>query len=105
MDVFRAQYPDVKAYSWFAKGKPQGTDCARVDYALVDRNLEENVVDITYLEDLQERGHSDHAPLLLTMKDMHALDTASHGLQAIESTINYSPVSAAVSCHPSEDGH
>ena len=66
----------MKAYSWFAKGKPQGTDCARVDYVLVDRNLEENIGDVTYLEDLQEKGHSDHALLLLTMKDMHALDMA-----------------------------
>ncbi|TBU40114.1 hypothetical protein BD309DRAFT_927740 [Dichomitus squalens] len=90
VDVFREKYPGVKAYSWFAKGKPPGTDCARVDYALVDRNLEENVVDITYLEDPQERGHSDHAPLLLTMKDMDTSEATPQGVRAMDSIVHAS---------------
>ena len=35
VDVFRHVHGDKRAFSWFAKGKPQGEDCARVDYALV----------------------------------------------------------------------
>ncbi|KAI0771614.1 Endonuclease/exonuclease/phosphatase [Trametes elegans] len=73
VDVFRELHPNKKAYSWFAKGKPQGKDCARVDYALVESGLRDNVVDLTYLEDPQERGHSDHVPLLLTLKGMSGL--------------------------------
>ncbi|KAI0375626.1 DNase I-like protein [Pilatotrama ljubarskyi] len=73
VDVFRELHPDTKAYSWFAKGKPQGKDCARVDYALVESSLRDNVVDLAYLQDPQDRGHSDHAPLLLTMRGMSEL--------------------------------
>ncbi|EJT97447.1 hypothetical protein DACRYDRAFT_25181 [Dacryopinax primogenitus] len=39
VDVYRAFYGSQKAYSWFAKGKPVGSDAARVDYALVDCQL------------------------------------------------------------------
>ncbi|KAI0832406.1 Endonuclease/exonuclease/phosphatase [Trametes gibbosa] len=68
VDVFRELHPDTAAYSWFAKGKPQGKDCSRVDYALVERSLKDSAVDMTYFEEPQERGHSDHAPFLLTLK-------------------------------------
>ena len=44
--MFREKYPNKKAYSWFAKGKPQGSDYLRVDYALLERSLGGNVVDI-----------------------------------------------------------
>ncbi|OJT03782.1 hypothetical protein TRAPUB_5604 [Trametes pubescens] len=82
VDVFRELHPQTRAYSWFAKGKPQGKDCARVDYALVESGLRENVVDITYLEDPAERGQSDHAPLLLIMKGMTVADQSSQGSDA-----------------------
>lgn len=70
VDIFRERHGDKNEFSWFAKGKPQGTDCARVDYALVDRRLIGNVVESAYLEDPQERAHSDHAPVLLRLRDM-----------------------------------
>ncbi|KAI9001023.1 Endonuclease/exonuclease/phosphatase [Trametes punicea] len=50
VDIFRELHPNKKAYSWFAKGKPQGKDCARVDYALLESGLREKAVDIVYLE-------------------------------------------------------
>ncbi|KAH9943451.1 uncharacterized protein BXZ73DRAFT_40632 [Epithele typhae] len=74
--VFRELHPNVKAYSWFAKGKPQGSDRSRVDYALVDSRSKENVVEMTYLEDPQERWHSDHAPFVLTVNSMEFGDGA-----------------------------
>ena len=70
VDVFRERHPDLRAYSWFSKGKPQGTDCSRVDYALVDRDLKDKVVEMTYLENPEERVHSDHAPFILEMVGM-----------------------------------
>ncbi len=89
VDVFREKHPDRRAYySWFAKGKPQGADWASVDYALMERSLVENVVDIIYLEDPQERAHSDQAPFLLVMKDMDALNTIPQGAQGIGATMS-----------------
>ncbi|KZT12462.1 uncharacterized protein LAESUDRAFT_688987 [Laetiporus sulphureus 93-53] len=76
VDVYRALHGDRPAFSWFAKGKPQGADCARVDYALVERSLMDSVVDSTYFEDSTERGHSDHAPFILTLQDLHVLKAA-----------------------------
>ncbi|TFK89818.1 hypothetical protein K466DRAFT_544538 [Polyporus arcularius HHB13444] len=84
LDIFRELHPDVKAYSWFAKSKPQGAECARVDYALVENSLRENVVDVTYLQDPKERGHSDHAPFLLTMKNMSQLNEATQNAQDMQ---------------------
>ncbi|CCM01599.1 uncharacterized protein FIBRA_03659 [Fibroporia radiculosa] len=74
VDVYRILHGTQPAFSWFAKGKPQGADCARVDYALVERSLLSRVVETRYLEDSKERAHSDHAPVMLTLRDMQALD-------------------------------
>ncbi|PSS05424.1 hypothetical protein PHLCEN_2v3913 [Hermanssonia centrifuga] len=70
VDIFRHLHGDKRSFSWFAKGKPQGQDCARVDYALVERTLVDRVAGIEYLEDPKERAHSDHAPVLLTLLNM-----------------------------------
>lgn len=67
VDIFRDRHKDRVSYSWFAKGKPQGKDCARVDYALIERSLASSVLDIAYFEDPHERAHSDHAPLMLIL--------------------------------------
>lgn len=80
VDVFRERHPDRVSFSWFAKGRPQGKDCARVDYALVQRELVRSVLDIRYLEDPEERAHSDHAPLILVM-DATGLNITHSALQ------------------------
>ncbi|KAI0081762.1 hypothetical protein K474DRAFT_1587184 [Panus rudis PR-1116 ss-1] len=69
-DIFRMIHGEKRSFSWFAKGKPQGQDGARVDYALVETTLRDHVVDSQYLENPEERAHSDHAPLLLTLRNM-----------------------------------
>lgn len=76
VDIFREVHGDKKGFSWFARGVPQGKDCARVDYALVERTLVDRVVQTEYLEDPKERAHSDHAPVLLVLKDMDKLTPA-----------------------------
>ena len=38
-DVFRERNPELRKYSWFRHGVPQGRDAARVDFALVSRGL------------------------------------------------------------------
>lgn len=80
VDVYRAVHGNRPAFSWFAKGKPQGTDCARVDYALIHRSLLDRVIETTYLEDSTERAHSDHAPLILTLRDMDKLPPWDSGI-------------------------
>ncbi|KAI0921140.1 hypothetical protein AcW1_004784 [Taiwanofungus camphoratus] len=70
VDAYRQVHGDRLASSWFAKGKPQGADCARVDYALAQRTLMDRVVEILHCEDTSERAHSGHAPLVLTLRDM-----------------------------------
>ncbi|KAH9951597.1 hypothetical protein B0H21DRAFT_684345 [Amylocystis lapponica] len=79
VDVYREMHGDRAKFSWFAKGKPQGADCARVDYALVVRKLWDRVVETTYLDDPVERAHSDHAPLILTLRDMFDLGKSDTG--------------------------
>ncbi|KAH9938163.1 uncharacterized protein B0H18DRAFT_949598 [Fomitopsis serialis] len=73
VDVYRVLHGHRPAFSWFAKGKPQGSDAARVDYALVERCIASRVAESMYLEDPQERAHSDHAPFVLALKDMDSL--------------------------------
>ncbi|TCD60208.1 hypothetical protein EIP91_010544 [Steccherinum ochraceum] len=70
VDAYRELHGDRKGFSWFAKGKPQGQDCARVDYALVEKSLRERVEAMEYLDEPGERAHSDHAPWILDLKDM-----------------------------------
>ena len=70
VDIYRELYGNRKTFSWFAKGKPQGEDCARVDYALVERSLLDRVVSMEYFDEPSERAHSDHAPCVLILKNM-----------------------------------
>jgi exodeoxyribonuclease-3 len=71
LDVYREKYGKVKAYSWFAVGKPYRSDCARVDFALATKVACDAVEKMEYLE--RSCGQSDHCPLLLTL-DMSKLD-------------------------------
>lgn len=73
VDVFRHIHGDKHGFSWFAKGKLPGQDCARVDYALVEHTIVDRVERIEYLEDPKERAHSDHAPVLLELRDMNGI--------------------------------
>jgi exonuclease III len=66
VDIYRQLHGDEPAYSWFAKGKPHRSDCARVDFALVDEKLADDVLEMRYLE-REDRGTSDHAPFRLEM--------------------------------------
>ncbi|TFY68692.1 hypothetical protein EVJ58_g852 [Rhodofomes roseus] len=73
VDVYRTLHGDRSALSWFAKGKPQGSDAARVDYALVERSIANRVTESEYFQDPEERAHSDHAPFILALRDMDSL--------------------------------
>ena len=83
VDVYRILHGDQPAFSWFAKGKPQGADAARVDYALVERPLVDHVVESMYLEAPQERAHSDHAPFVLVLQDMHNIPHPAVQIDAV----------------------
>lgn len=98
-DVFRVLHGDQPAFSWFAKGKPQGADAARVDYALVEQPLVDHVVESTYLEDPQERAHSDHAPFVLVLRDMdnipHPTLLTDARPQDVQATASYTEASTS----------
>lgn len=64
VDVFRALHPDERAYTWRARGRL--LDAARVDFALVSRELVPRVTAASILEDA--RGRSDHAPIVVTLR-------------------------------------
>lgn len=73
VDYFRHTYgTSARAYSWFPKGVKQGkgnyTNCARVDYALVHRGMLDNILDMKYCEEEDDRMHSDHGPFVLRLR-------------------------------------
>jgi exodeoxyribonuclease-3 len=65
LDVYREKHGKVKAYSWFAVGKPYRSDCARVDFALATKAACDAVQKMEYLE--RSCGESDHCPMLLEL--------------------------------------
>ncbi|MET0284861.1 MAG: exodeoxyribonuclease III [Polyangiales bacterium] len=69
LDVFRAQHPEQRAYTWFSRGaaRRDKLDAARVDYALVARSLQERVVATGIEQELAFRLGSDHAPVWLEL--------------------------------------
>ncbi|KZO96267.1 DNase I-like protein [Calocera viscosa TUFC12733] len=86
VDVYRHVHGEKKAFSWFAKGKPLGKDCARVDYALVDRRLvdgegrEERVVETGYGG--RSEGKSDHGIVWLDLRGMKDLKPVKSAAKA-----------------------
>ena len=54
---------------WFARNKPDRSDMARVDYALVSRNLldEKRITEMVYLEEPQWGCSSDHRPFRIVV--------------------------------------
>ena len=67
VDIFRKLHPNQKSYSWFSRTKPDRSDAARVDYALVDESLVDSVKRMEYLETPAWREDSDHCPLVLEL--------------------------------------
>ncbi|KZT57083.1 DNase I-like protein [Calocera cornea HHB12733] len=89
VDVFRHVHGGEKGYSWFAKGKPVGRDCARVDYALVDRRLVEGesgqegrVAGTGYGG--KSEGKSDHGVVWLNLRSMRDLKPAKSTVKEVE---------------------
>lgn len=62
VDVFRAQHPDERRYTWFARGGRR--DFARVDYAVANVP----VASAEILDDPALRPRSDHAPIRVTVR-------------------------------------
>jgi exodeoxyribonuclease-3 len=68
VDAFRELHPEQRAYTWFNRlARPGTLDAARVDFALVSRNLLANVADASIEAEPTLRFHSDHAPIRLRL--------------------------------------
>jgi exodeoxyribonuclease-3 len=68
VDAFRERHPEERAYTWFNRRAPPGAlDAARVDFALVSRQLLPAVQRAAMLQEPNQRFHSDHAPVELVL--------------------------------------
>ena len=65
VDVFRARHPAERSYSWFGKTRGGRLDAARVDYALVSRDLAPRVTEAGIISEARLRPKSDHAPIAI----------------------------------------
>ena len=70
IDVFRYFHGDTKRYTYHGRGRPWGESCDRVDLIVASRQLvlEDKAVSAADICDTpEERGHSDHVPLWVTI--------------------------------------
>ena len=69
VDILRERNPELRAYTWFNRRARNGRlDAARVDFALLSRSLENDVIDAGIDPDPDARPGSDHAPLWVTVR-------------------------------------
>ena len=69
IDSFRVLHGDAPRYTYHPPGRPWGSGCDRVDLIVISRSLRENLIEADILDSRQERGHSDHVPLYISLKD------------------------------------
>jgi len=67
VDVFRARHPTTRAYTWFNRWATS-LDAARVDYALVSRELADAVTRAEIGPRPARDAISDHAPVWITLE-------------------------------------
>ncbi len=75
VDVFRHLHGDQRKFTYYPRGILFGESCDRVDLAIVSRRLVDGggVVEADILNTPQERAHSDHVPLFVTL-DMEMIE-------------------------------
>lgn len=67
LDTFRALHGKEQKYSYRPRGVPWGSSCDRVDLILASRSVEQGLLEADILDDVVERGPSDHVPLYVTL--------------------------------------
>ena len=60
VEVWRLQNPNIKRYSWFAKGLKKAS---HIDYAIVDQGIIDQVVNCDYFTGL----HTDHSAFIIVL--------------------------------------
>jgi exonuclease III len=70
VDVWREKHTDERRYTYYSRGREWGSNCDRVDYAIVGRKMwdEELVAGAGILDTEAERGPSDHVPIWVDIK-------------------------------------
>ncbi|KAI9880256.1 MAG: hypothetical protein M1830_004601 [Pleopsidium flavum] len=70
VDTFREVHGGERRYSYFPRGRVWGESCDRVDLGMVSRGLVNGgrLVGADILDEVGERGPSDHVPLYVTLK-------------------------------------
>ncbi|EXJ64348.1 hypothetical protein A1O7_00684 [Cladophialophora yegresii CBS 114405] len=70
IDVFRHLHGDTEKYTYHPRGRSWGESCDRVDLIVVSRALVDDMGAVTatdICDSAQERGHSDHVPLWVSL--------------------------------------
>ncbi|OCT53802.1 exodeoxyribonuclease III [Cladophialophora carrionii] len=70
IDVFRHIHGDTKKFTYHPRGRSWGESCDRVDLIVVSRALVDDMDAVTatdICDSAQERGHSDHVPLWISL--------------------------------------
>ncbi|KAJ9607448.1 hypothetical protein H2200_008521 [Cladophialophora chaetospira] len=80
IDVFRDVHGDTRKYTYHPRGRKWGESGDRVDLIIVDRALNNDLGAVTgtdICDSPQERGHSDHVPLWISI-DLSKLGSQTH---------------------------
>lgn len=77
IDVWRHLHPDEKRYTYHSRGREWGSSCDRVDFVIVSRSLLESVTGADILDNVKERGPSDHVPIVIEFIDHAKMESSS----------------------------
>jgi exonuclease III len=80
VDAFRELHVDLRKYSYYPRGCGWGQSCDRVDNTIVTRKLfESGAVTATGIcDNPQDRGHSDHVPIWISIDTSKMPQSISH---------------------------
>ncbi len=69
IDVFRHLHGDAKRFTYHSRGRMWGESCDRVDLIIVSQGLNtlRAIMGTDICDSTQERGHSDHVPIWISI--------------------------------------
>ena len=74
LDTFRLLHGNERKYSYRPRGIVWGSSCDRVDLILASKSAKPCLLESDILDEVEERGPSDHVPLYVTL-DLNKLPT------------------------------
>ncbi len=71
VDAWRLLHPNDRAFSWYSRRGGRELNGFRIDHAFLSELLCDRLISCDYSQDERRVGVSDHAPLLLELRDNH----------------------------------